>query len=469
MRIAGAPRRRRWRAAGLPMAALAAVLAAGSAAAGTWEPLFAANPGVAGAVRITDLDGGYRPSVVAIGGARAHVLRGPDWQAQRAAVPDGGAAAVADVDGDGRLDVVIGAGAWVALRGDGAGGTTAAPLVLDGARQPAPRALYAADADGDGRPDLLAVAATGSRWWLNRGGLRFTAGPGLPGAVDALVEDLDGDGVDDVLLLDGRSAPALVSGRDRSGAVTIAAARGARQVLPGDIDNDADVDLLVLSGTGDGQTLHWRVLRNDGGFAFTAVANGPEPVYAAVLADQDNDGLLDVLAVTAAGRLQAHPAVGRAPLAPPGAPLELAATGAVTQIAAADLDRDGRIEIVVAAGDGRLVGWRANDRGGHWLGVDLPVHGGSGAGAPRIEAIRKDGGRISRRLHGHTSVVLGLGALSQIDLVAVYRAGGVNRWQPDRLDRYVALALPAVTPAAAGRRVIGTPQRFFYDGRYECR
>ena len=137
-------------------------------------------------------------------------VRGDDLQVQDAAV--------ADMDGDGSLDLAL-------------MGTFATRVVIqqpDGTfdvawqeRIPGGRDLAAGDADGDGDPDLYVARAvgkadqpdaillndgTGSRYtWLDT---PATLRGGVAESVVAI--DIDGDGTDEFLVLNGRKGPGRV-------------------------------------------------------------------------------------------------------------------------------------------------------------------------------------------------------------------------------------------------------------------
>ncbi|HEY3356233.1 MAG TPA: CRTAC1 family protein [Polyangia bacterium] len=217
--------------------------------------------------------------------------------------PVGAAVAAEDLDGDGRIDLVV-------PRADGCHVLRNEPegRFRDAGRVPCAadaRGVAVADLDGDGVPDLVVAAPGGLEVWLGRGDLTFSraAAPAVPGAETVTVFDADGDGWPDLLVTRGAAGLALLRG-GRGGFVDATAASGlagptALGACAGDLDGDGRPDLFVAGVLASG-----RLFRNAGGGRFedvTARAGVRAPALGAacVIADVDGDGRADL--VVAAG------------------------------------------------------------------------------------------------------------------------------------------------------------------------
>ncbi|MBK8974895.1 MAG: VCBS repeat-containing protein [Planctomycetes bacterium] len=233
-----------------------------------------------------------------------------------------GASVVGDLDGDGDLDVVTepvtsrGLGPRVFVNaGDG---TFTEQLRFPAAAAADESSLYGlalADLDGDGDLDVLLAQSTRPvRVYVNDGAGRFAAAPAaMPNRVEPVgsldVADVDGDGDVDVALgVFANNSPALAcrlllnDGRgvftDAPGGSIPVLSALVQDVAFADVDGDSDADLLFeeqsrIAGT----TVH--LWRNDGRGGFVAVPGAfpPAPGYPGGIAvgDADGDGDVDVV------------------------------------------------------------------------------------------------------------------------------------------------------------------------------
>jgi hypothetical protein len=168
---------------------------------------------------------------------------------------------LADLDGDGRLDLVVGARTGTALLlffqqpSPAAPGSFAPPVVIEvGA---APVAVAAGDLTGAGRLDLVAATADGRAVVL----LHDTApGSFLPGVsypaglrpVAVEIADLDGDGHPDLLMADSGGALLVMTQRAGGGAFDPVLALStfdwdSRALAVADLDGDGRLDVAVAS------------------------------------------------------------------------------------------------------------------------------------------------------------------------------------------------------------------------------
>lgn len=144
----------------------------------------------------------------------------PTWQSPASSVPD--SVALADFNGDGKLDALIGyspgtfpsplASAQVALgNGDGTFNLTSQLPIYTSSFQSAGIIVRAADLDEDGKPDaLVADYSAGVLTVVLNDASSITAGTRYsytiaPGLCDIAVGDLNGDGMPDVVLVNNKT------------------------------------------------------------------------------------------------------------------------------------------------------------------------------------------------------------------------------------------------------------------------
>jgi hypothetical protein len=432
-----------------------------------------------------------------------------------------GGLAIDDVTGDGRLDVVtcsLDTGRPLRLAAGGADGRFADVAEAAGVQhQLGGSAVVPADVDGDGRLDLLVLRGGGIGAAFPCSLLRqdahgrfadVTAAAGIVNperCAGAVFGDVDGDGDPDLYVSNGLAANRLFVNAGDGTFAEQAAARGvAGPVASGpcafvDHDNDGDLDLFVT------YQHHYRPIRsvaawyvdgiveddcqrlydNDGGGRFRDVteARGLRRVCVATglaVGDVDNDGFADLYVATGAHDMAAlFPNVlllGGARFADATFAAGVGHLQKGNGAAFADLDDDGDLDLAVQVG-----GFHPDDGFGdvvfenpgnpnHWVSVRL--HGvrdnrfGVGArvrvrvvgdaGERDVFATIGPGGSTGcQPLRAH----VGLGRATSIAFVEVRwpASGETERWQNVPFDRAIELRQrdPAVTVVDRAPRRLG--------------
>lgn len=169
-----------------------------------------------------------------------------------------------------------------------------------------PFGIAAVDLDADGDVDLLGtdIDSDGVFWYENdgtpdAGWTRHTVDGLLGGAITVASGDVDGDGDLDVIA--GGHAADEVRWYERSGATWTAhtagsSLNGVRSVFPLDLDVDGDLD--ILTGIEVGDQVRWLENSAGTGISWThrVVETGVDGVVGAVAGDLDGDGDPDLAA-----------------------------------------------------------------------------------------------------------------------------------------------------------------------------
>jgi len=259
---------------------------------------------------------------------------------------------LADVNGDGRTDLVtLYKGGLASLHGRG-DGTFADPTSL---RLESGSALTLAKLDADAHLDVICSNTRGRSLALLAGGGdgRFgTLGEVTMGSVPSFVvaADVNGDGKPDLVVSNAGATTVSVALATGNGTFAerraIEIGEGASTIRPADLDGDGKLDLVVMKVRGKASEISLLRGRGDGTFEPRAdLDTGVDPA-AIVLADLNADGMLDLVVPKATTDVIAiYPGKGKGTFGP-AVRVPLAHTP--TSLATGDLNGDGKLDLVVA-------------------------------------------------------------------------------------------------------------------------
>lgn len=271
--------------------------------------------------------------------------------------------ALADLDGDGDLDLAMSSGYFSTIMsvlvndGTGTFGSERRYTVGDG-----PLGIAAADFDGDGDVDLALGRDDSSTpkpkvgLWANDGTAHFTRVREVTlveeGAPSLVADDFNLDGKPDLVVgmvgTDHQVVMLNQGGLSFAQAVYVTGF-SAWDLASGDLDGDGDPD-VVLATLGSSSTGDMSILRNRGDGTFKALrfASGFNP-HDAAIADFDKDGRADIVVAngnTVTGAIHLQRAGFR--FGPPGLMQTDLFVGSIEH---SDIDHDGDLDLAVSQGD----------------------------------------------------------------------------------------------------------------------
>jgi hypothetical protein len=323
------------------------------------------------------------------------------------------AVVAADFNGDGNLDIAVAdfnSNQVSILFGNG-DGTFQPPAMFAAGSQPA--SLSLGDFNNDGKLDIAAVSQTGTITVLlgnGAGGFTVTAGSpsGAAYTYSNTVADFNGDGILDIAVAEYTPNP--------SGSIYVCLGKGdgtfqaptqiglpqyAPAVTSGDLTGNGHPDLIAVLSNQTSESINaLAVLANDGkgNFAAPQLDGSPETPVSIAAVDLNRDGKLDVIvgSIPDVYSGQAYMSVvfgaGDGSLTEVR---EIPTDGTPEAVAAGDVNGDGKVDVVVANAANIIV-YLSDGRGAFKAQTPIPVDGGlsnvaiadvNGDGKPDIVAL----------------------------------------------------------------------------------
>jgi hypothetical protein len=270
---------------------------------------------------------------------------------------------VADLNGDGIPDLVLGSNQVTIYLGN-AQGTYTKAATISVQQAPTSYPIVTADFNGDGIPDL-AVPLYGSNEiaiLLGKGDGTFSAAvmASVPGSIvdvsQVVVADFNGDGIPDLAVIDSDNSVVDILLGKGDGTFTSETTNPPISGTPnyfaaGDFNGDGKTDLAVQEGDG---TIAILLGNGDGTFAASGSVNSGSSGSPIAVADFNNDGNLDIAVAAGAGpgeSVNVFTGNGNGTFNPPSSGPSSGSTS-VTWIQVADFNQDGAPDAVLADSSG---------------------------------------------------------------------------------------------------------------------
>lgn len=345
----------------------------------------------------------------------------------------------ADLDGDGFGDLVVPSseGALVWFPGVGPGAADFGRPVTIASELGGADWIAVADLDGDGVLDVTVADTSGGRlsWHRGLGGGELDAGQtidaAVPGVSRILAEDLDGDGAVDLAGVVAAGAAPVVWYGSGAGAfqprvvlAALGAASGPADMLrAADLNGDGRVDLV--SSEGSTLQIQAHLVDASGSFGVPIVVGAISPMFMGLdVGDIDNDGHLDVVGVSSS---QLFRLINDGAAVPGFQPLQILFIGYARDVLLVDVIGDGFLDAVTGFGlDDLRVRSGSSGFSSVWGMVNSSVQGFFLAGVP-----------VPRAGGGHDLAVTTLGSVQMARAAAITppsTGGGVAEILTERIE-----------------------------------
>lgn len=288
----------------------------------------------------------------------------------------GRAVAVLDWNGDGALDIAV-AGmnsrtARVYMNDGSAGFGSNIDINIDSVGTAF--AVAAADFDGDGNDEMV-LAGSGNALLVRSSGSGFAASslPAVSG-IDASVADVNADGLADIIVVQANNRLIRImrnSGDGRSFSNTSLDRGSVAAATPVDADRDGDIDLLLALDGVDLEVPESKIVYQQSGGGFSAGnVLGASPLSKLLAGDIDKDGIPDAIALNVTGVHQVYRGL---PSGGFSLQSEQIVSGGMRRGLLVDFNHDESLDLIIAGPRAGAIELHANNgRGRLGLGDRVP-------------------------------------------------------------------------------------------------
>lgn len=279
---------------------------------------------------------------------------------------------VADLNGDGNMDMIAATnGGYINVKygnGDGTFGGVVT-ITTNGARH-----VAVGDVNGDGKMDIIHSGGTGFNVVLqdSSGGfsapVSYTGAYGFTDARDGTLADVNGDGQLDYIVRYGTTTGVEVFLGNGNGSFSSSAGfAGTNTIgLPsvGDVNGDGTLDFVLGGNFGSGNGAYIFYGNGNGKFKAPVNLGTSGGVNLTVLADFNNDGLLDVVQASGASGVQVRLGNGDGTFKGIQTTSDIGVNTVQGQLKVIDLNQDGYADVVgLNWSNGNIVSYFGNGDG----------------------------------------------------------------------------------------------------------